>query len=120
MAIDDEVDLTDYAQINMANWDSRVPFHEAGYELENFDDPTHISTVVQFDLPLLGDIKGLRGIHLQCHIGWHWRVVLAARRRALGQYRCLTAEARRFLVHSRGAPRAVDIVRPTRRRTARH
>ena len=69
MAMDDEVDLTDYAQINMANWDSRVPFHEAGYELENFDDPTHISTVVQFDLPLLGDINGLRGIHLQCHIG---------------------------------------------------
>ena len=69
MAMDDEVDLTDYAQINMANWDSRVSFHEAGYELENFDDPTHISNVVQFDLPLLGDIRGLRGIHLQCHIG---------------------------------------------------
>ena len=25
MAMDDEVDLTDYAQINMANWDSQVP-----------------------------------------------------------------------------------------------
>jgi len=69
MAMDDEVDLTDYAQINMANWDSRVPFHEQGYELENFDDPQHLSTVVRFDLPLLGDISGLRGVHLQCHIG---------------------------------------------------
>jgi SAM-dependent methyltransferase len=25
--------------------------------------------VVQFDLPRLGDLSGLRGIHLQCHIG---------------------------------------------------
>ncbi len=65
----DDIDLTDYAQINMANWNSRVPFHEAGYELELFDDPKHLTSVVQFDLPLLGDISGLRGVHLQCHIG---------------------------------------------------
>jgi hypothetical protein len=25
--------------------------------------------VVRFDRPLLGDISGLRGVHLQCHIG---------------------------------------------------
>ena len=25
--------------------------------------------MVRFDLPLLGDISGLRGVHLQCHIG---------------------------------------------------
>jgi SAM-dependent methyltransferase len=25
--------------------------------------------VVRFDLPRLGDIRGLRGVHLQCHIG---------------------------------------------------
>jgi SAM-dependent methyltransferase len=25
--------------------------------------------VVRFDVPLLGDIAGLRGVHLQCHIG---------------------------------------------------
>ncbi len=63
------IDLTNYAQINMANWDSRVAFHEQGYELELFDDPRRISTCVQFDLPLLGEITGLRGVHLQCHIG---------------------------------------------------
>ena len=67
--MDDAVDLTDYAQINMANWDSRVPFHEVGYELETFDDLTHISSVVRFDVPLLGDLTGRRGVHLQCHIG---------------------------------------------------
>jgi SAM-dependent methyltransferase len=32
-------------------------------------DPGHLSEVVRFDLPLLGDIAGLRGVHLQCHIG---------------------------------------------------
>ncbi len=25
--------------------------------------------MVRFDLPLLGDVSGLRGVHLQCHIG---------------------------------------------------
>ncbi len=28
-----------------------------------------LSDVVRFDLPLLGDVHGLRGVHLQCHIG---------------------------------------------------
>jgi SAM-dependent methyltransferase len=32
-------------------------------------DPAYLSGVVRFDLPLLGDISGLRGVHLQCHIG---------------------------------------------------
>ena len=33
------------------------------------EDPGFISDVVRFDLPLLGDIQGKRGVHLQCHIG---------------------------------------------------
>jgi SAM-dependent methyltransferase len=32
-------------------------------------DRAYLSEVVRFDLPLLGDIGGLRGVHLQCHIG---------------------------------------------------
>jgi 2-polyprenyl-3-methyl-5-hydroxy-6-metoxy-1,4-benzoquinol methylase len=32
-------------------------------------DKAHLSHVVRFDLPLLGDIAGLRGVHLRCHIG---------------------------------------------------
>ena len=32
-------------------------------------DPAHLSDVVRFDLPLLGDVSGVDGIHLQCHIG---------------------------------------------------
>jgi SAM-dependent methyltransferase len=32
-------------------------------------DPEFIGHVVRFDQPRLGDISGLRGAHLQCHIG---------------------------------------------------
>jgi len=64
------IDVSDYQRINKANCDSRVPHHERGYDLHEFiDDPSHLSRVVQFDLPRLGDIAGLRGVHLQCHIG---------------------------------------------------
>lgn len=64
------IDVSDYQRINKANWDSRVPHHERGYALHEFtDDPAHLSRVVQFDLPRLGGITGLRGVHLQCHIG---------------------------------------------------
>ena len=62
----------DYRTLNKANWDERAPAHAAspGYNLEAFRrDPAYLSDVVTFDLPLLGDVSGLRGVHLQCHIG---------------------------------------------------
>ena len=62
----------DYRTLNQANWDERAPAHAAspGYHLEEFRaDPAYLSEVVTFDLPLLGDVEGLRGVHLQCHIG---------------------------------------------------
>jgi SAM-dependent methyltransferase len=61
-----------YQNLNRANWDERAPVHAASalYGFQRFvDDPSHLSDVVRFDLPLLGDIRGARGIHLQCHIG---------------------------------------------------
>ncbi len=64
--------MTHYSEINRANWDERVPAHAASpdYAVDKFrTDPGHLSSVVRFDLPLLGDIRGLRGVHLQCHIG---------------------------------------------------
>lgn len=56
---------------NLANWEDRVPIHTGpnGYELAAFDDPEHISRVVQFDRSRLGDLGGLDVVHLQCHIG---------------------------------------------------
>jgi SAM-dependent methyltransferase len=64
--------VDDYAAVNRANWDERAPAHAASpdYGVERFiADPGYLSDVVRFDLPLLGDVTGLRGVHLQCHIG---------------------------------------------------
>jgi SAM-dependent methyltransferase len=61
-----------YQDINRANWDERAPAHATSpdYNVQGFiDDPGFISHVVRFDRPLLGDLSGLRGVHLQCHIG---------------------------------------------------
>jgi SAM-dependent methyltransferase len=64
--------MTDYRILNRANWDERAPAHAASpdYAIARFvEDPAFISDVVRFDLPRLGDVAGLRGAHLQCHIG---------------------------------------------------
>ncbi|GAB2617013.1 class I SAM-dependent methyltransferase [Paractinoplanes abujensis] len=64
--------VTDYRDLNRANWDDRASAHAAspGYAVDRFAaDPAYLSEVVRFDQPLLGDIAGLRGVHLQCHIG---------------------------------------------------
>ncbi len=64
--------MDDYRSLNMANWDERAPAHAASadYSVARFvTEPDFISDVVRFDLPLLGDVTGLRGVHLQCHIG---------------------------------------------------
>lgn len=59
-------------RINQARWDERAPAHAASpdYGFDRFAaDPSHLSDVVRFDLPRLGPVAGLRGVHLQCHIG---------------------------------------------------
>ena len=64
--------MEDYRQANRALWDERGPAHAASpdYSVQRFvDDPTFLSDVVRFDQPLLGDVTGLDGVHLQCHIG---------------------------------------------------
>lgn len=64
--------MADYLEINRASWDERAPAHAQShdYAVERFvEDPTFLSEVVRFDVPRLGDLNGLRGVHLQCHIG---------------------------------------------------
>ncbi|HET6815690.1 MAG TPA: class I SAM-dependent methyltransferase [Mycobacteriales bacterium] len=64
--------MTDSLDLNRASWDERAPAHAASpnYAFDRFvADPDYLSDVVRFDLPRLGDISGLRGVHLQCHIG---------------------------------------------------
>ncbi|MGH1561735.1 class I SAM-dependent methyltransferase [Mumia sp. DW29H23] len=62
----------DYLAVNRAMWDDRAPVHagSADYDLRRYrTDPAALSDVVRFDLPRLGDVSGLRAVHLQCHIG---------------------------------------------------
>jgi SAM-dependent methyltransferase len=62
----------DYLSLNRANWDDRAPIHfESGdYAVDSYRaDPNKISAVVQFDRERLGEVAGLRIVHLQCHIG---------------------------------------------------
>jgi SAM-dependent methyltransferase len=62
----------DYRALNKLSWDERAPAHAASpdYHLDDFrNDPAYLSDVVRFDLPQLGDVSGMRGVHLQCHIG---------------------------------------------------
>ncbi|GAA1255903.1 class I SAM-dependent methyltransferase [Janibacter melonis] len=62
----------DYLAVNRANWDDRAGIHEhsPGYDRERLLSGEHeLSHVVAFDRPRLGDISGLRAVHLQCHIG---------------------------------------------------
>lgn len=64
--------MDDYRIVNRVNWDERVPVHVASefYAVDQLAaDPTALTSVVRFDVPRLGDIKGQRGVHLQCHIG---------------------------------------------------
>ncbi|WP_430780020.1 class I SAM-dependent methyltransferase [Actinoplanes sp. G11-F43] len=64
--------MTDYLDLNRANWNDRAQAHSASpdYRVEEFvRDPSYLSQVVRFDQPRLGSVTGLRGVHLQCHIG---------------------------------------------------
>src|SRR5450759_3297414 len=64
--------VDEYMEVNRANWDQRAPAHAKSpeYNLPRFiDDSAFIGEVVQFDRALLGDVSGLSGVHLQCHIG---------------------------------------------------
>ena len=61
-----------YLEVNRANWDDRAPAHAASadYALARFlAEPDFRSDVVRFDEQRLGPVDGLRGVHLQCHIG---------------------------------------------------
>jgi SAM-dependent methyltransferase len=91
----------DYLDLNRAMWDERAPVHAASpdYTVEQFAaDPKHLSQVVTFDLPLLGSVDGLRGVHLQCHIGTDTVSLsrLGARMTGLDFSSASLAEARRI------------------------
>ena len=93
--------MEDSFAINRANWDERAPAHAASpdYAVRRFlAEPDFISDVVRFDLPLLGDVAGLDGVHLQCHIGTDTLSLarLGARMTGLDFSPASVAEARRL------------------------
>jgi SAM-dependent methyltransferase len=95
-------------ELNRASWDERAPAHadSPGYAVDRFlADPAYISEIVRFDLPRLGDVAGLRGVHLQCHIGTDTISLarLGAKMTGLDFSPASLAEARR-LAAAAGAP----------------
>jgi len=58
-----------YLAINKRSWNQRVEAHlkSAFYDLEGFLDGK--SSLKEIELTLLGDIKGKKVLHLQCHFG---------------------------------------------------
>jgi SAM-dependent methyltransferase len=64
--------LDEHRRANRDNWDDRVPIHWESpvYDVAGFiADPARLSDVVAFDAPLVGDVRGRRLLHLQCHMG---------------------------------------------------
>ena len=64
--------MEEYQELNRASWDDRAAAHAAspGYRVDDLiADPEQLSHVVAFDVPRLGDLHGVNGVHLQCHIG---------------------------------------------------
>lgn len=64
--------LDEFRRANLVSWEDRVPIHLASedYSVAAFaEDPSRISGVVAFDAARLGDVRGKRLLHLQCHFG---------------------------------------------------
>ena len=65
--------VDDYRSVNRANWDERVPVHVASreYGIERFVDGSGVPERHCPVRPARGSVTcaGLRGVHLQCHIG---------------------------------------------------
>lgn len=64
--------LGDYRSDNLASWNERAPAHARSHDYgtpQLIAEKDRLSDVVRFDLPRLGDLRGLKVVHLQCHIG---------------------------------------------------
>jgi hypothetical protein len=102
----------------VTNWDERAAAHAAStdYGVDRFPaDPGYLSGVVRSGRPRLGDRGGLRGVHLQCHIGTGTVCLsrLGARMSGLDFSAAALAEARRRAASTGRWARAVaGLLRP--------
>lgn len=64
--------MDDFYEANRRNWNERAGIHLRSklYNRRAYvDDAQHMSSIVRFDQPYLGDLTGQDAVHLQCHIG---------------------------------------------------
>lgn len=60
---------TDYLKINKAAWNDKTDVHIASEFYDNAAFLRGKSTLMPIELELLGDVKGKKILHLQCHFG---------------------------------------------------
>ena len=59
-----------HRSVNRDYWDGEVALNLESWDIEGFlADPIRLTRMVAVDRPALGDVKGRRLIHLQCHFG---------------------------------------------------
>ena len=63
------MEAKDYININKQTWNNKVDVHIDSdfYDMEGFLKGK--STLNSIELDLLGDVKGKKVLHLQCHFG---------------------------------------------------
>lgn len=68
-AVTDDAVADDWRELNLANWNDRVPIHLASdfYDVEGFRVTQ--DALREFEIAEVGDVAGKNLLHLQCHIG---------------------------------------------------
>lgn len=67
--VDEPMDPSTWRDLNRAWWDERVPLHVASAFYDDAGFRAGQDSLQPFEPPLLGDVTGLRLVHLQCHVG---------------------------------------------------
>lgn len=67
--VDEPVDPSAWRDLNRAWWDERVPIHVASELYDEAAFRRGRDSIEPWEVELLGDVDGLRLLHLQCHFG---------------------------------------------------
>jgi SAM-dependent methyltransferase len=67
---EDPMMIDGYRSVNREYWDREVALNLETWDIDGFlRDPARLTMMVTADRPALGEVKGKRLIHLQCHFG---------------------------------------------------
>ena len=61
--------MKDYLEVNRESWDKRTKIHVDSEFYSHQDFLAGKSSLKEIELGLMGDVKGLKILHLQCHFG---------------------------------------------------